>query len=95
VIVGGARLIGPISDDGVLSCQLCHTKRLDAEKHEPVGIYTPGGFESGLGAADGIMDWSGFEPEASGLQNRRSSELIYQPASARGRPRGLRVSVGP
>ncbi len=47
------------------------------------------------------MDWSGFEPEASGLQNRRSSELIYQPTSARwdvgrvslfavptGRPRG-------
>jgi hypothetical protein len=25
------------------------------------------------------MDWSGFEPEASGLQNRRSSGLIYQP----------------
>jgi hypothetical protein len=29
------------------------------------------------------MDWSGFEPEASGLQNRRSSELIYQPAGVR------------
>ncbi len=31
------------------------------------------------------MDWSGFEPEASGLQNRRSSELIYQPSAVEGR----------
>ncbi len=29
------------------------------------------------------VDWSGFEPEASGLQNRRSSGLIYQPALRR------------
>jgi hypothetical protein len=29
------------------------------------------------------MDWSGFEPEASGLQNRRSSGLIYQPIPRR------------
>jgi hypothetical protein len=28
------------------------------------------------------VDWSGFEPEASGLQNRRSSGLIYQPILA-------------
>ena len=30
------------------------------------------------------MDWSGFEPEASGLQNRRSSGLIYQPTAGEG-----------
>ena len=30
-----------------------------------------------------VMDWSGFEPEASGLQNRRSSGLIYQPIPRR------------
>jgi hypothetical protein len=31
-----------------------------------------------------IVDWSGFEPEASGLQNRRSSGLIYQPTGREG-----------
>jgi hypothetical protein len=35
-----------------------------------------------------VMDWSGFEPETSGLQNRRSSGLIYQPTSRQG---GARV----
>jgi hypothetical protein len=32
-------------------------------------------------ARTGEVDRSGFEPEASGLQNRRSSELIYRPST--------------